>query len=170
MGSGSGCAPSTGPGHSQDFVNDVASDAHGNVVAVGVVNYLALTPQVAAVVKYGAQGQRRWVRYYDDPNATAEQATNAVIDGAGNVYVAGESVASASGDDVFLVKYSSSGTRKWVRHFTGPGNGQDRIEDIARRRLRQRLPDGLQLQPDDRLRHGDAQVQAERHAKLDQAS
>ena len=120
-----------GPGHFQDFVNDVASDSRGNVVAAGLVNYLALTPQVAAVVKYGAQGQRRWVRYYDDPNATAEQATNVVIDAAGNIYVAGESVASASGYDVFLVKYSSSGTRKWVRHFTGPGNGQDRIEDIA---------------------------------------
>ena len=120
-----------GPGKAQDFVRAVASDSLGNVVVAGNVDYLALTPQVAVVAKYGPQGQSRWARYYDDPNGSYEQATHVAMDGAGNVYVVGEVSRSASGNDVFLMKYSPAGVRKWVRRYTGPGNGQDRINDIA---------------------------------------
>jgi len=118
-----------GPARYQDIAMDIASDRYGNVVVVGYVNYLALAPQLAAVVKYNAQGQRRWARFYDAPNGSSEIADKAATDAAGNVYVAGEYSTPGSGADVFLAKYSSSGVRKWVRSYSGAG--QDRIHDMA---------------------------------------
>lgn len=118
-----------GPGGYQDIARGVASDRFGNVVVVGYVNYLALQPQLAAVVKYNAKGQRRWALFYDARGGSAEIAAEAAIDAAGNVYVAGEYSTPGSGTDVFLAKYSPAGARKWVRSYSGAG--QDQIRDIA---------------------------------------
>jgi hypothetical protein len=118
-----------GPAGHHDIAMNVASDRFGNVVVVGYVNYLALQPQIAAVVKYDAQGKRRWARFYDAPNGSSEIAGEVAIDAAGNVYVAGEYSTPGSDTDAFLARYSPSGARKWVRSYSGPG--QDQIRDIA---------------------------------------
>ena len=56
---------------------------------------------------------------------------NVALDAAGNIYVAGYRYTAATGYDIVLVKYSPSGTRKWLRRYARSGSSDDRPNDIA---------------------------------------
>jgi hypothetical protein len=58
------------------------------------------------------------VRRYDGPGNTADRPYALAIDKAGNVYVTGESgEGSANSSDFITVKYSPSGTLRWVARY-----------------------------------------------------
>jgi hypothetical protein len=76
-----------------------------------------------------------WSTYYGGSNA--EQAFGCVLDGSGNIYIAGWSSSAnniASGghqntfgggsDDAMLIKFNSSGVRLWATYYGGSGNDQ----------------------------------------------
>jgi hypothetical protein len=62
----------------------------------------------------------------------SEQAADIQIDNGGNVVVAGWASTSGqlSAKDYTVVKYTSTGALLWQRHFNGPSNGEDQINDI----------------------------------------
>ena len=126
-----------GPGF--DAVNAVALDAGGNCYLVGnyegvaTIGSISLTNSSASsfsdvfVAKFDTSGATVWARslgvtaYSDLGNAVA-------LDGAGNVFVAGQStfpsfagVALTNHGRVFLAKYDNNGTPQWARKAGGSG-------------------------------------------------
>jgi len=110
--------------HIADIAKAAASDAKGDLVLAGEVDYMSLT-QSEAIVKYGPGGKLLWIRHFND--ALAGQLTEVAIDARGNVYVA----TRTASDDIELLKYSSSGTRRWLRTYAGPGAGDDGPAGLA---------------------------------------
>ena len=125
----------------------VAVDPAGNVVIAGALKGSAsfggqeMTSAGGSdvlVVKLGPDGSVLWSRRFGD--AQDQSALSVAIDGAGTVLVAGvfqgtlklgetwdAKHVSLGGDDVFVMKLSSSGDHVWSRSFGGPG------DQIARR-------------------------------------
>ncbi len=105
-------------------VTQVVTDRAGNVYVT-----TSTASEDIAILKYSASGTRRWLRTYAGPGD--DQPRGIAVDGAGNVYVTGFSFSTASSYDVVTIKYSPSGTRRWLRRYNGPGNGDDEGLAIA---------------------------------------
>lgn len=73
-----------------------------------------------------------WVRRYNGPQSSLDEAHSIAVDPEGNVYVTGYSGGRVSTTNNYTtVKYSSSGDTLWVRSYDGSGNGWDEAYDIA---------------------------------------
>jgi hypothetical protein len=77
-----------------------------------------------------AQVDTAWVRRYDGPNSSLDQANALAIDNAGNVYVTGNSYGVETSSDFTTIKYYLNGDTAWVRRYNGPG-GYDFPYDVA---------------------------------------
>jgi hypothetical protein len=119
-----------GPGNYYDRAYAVAVDVSGNVYVTGA-SYGNGTDYDYATVKYYSNGDTAWVRRYNGPGNGADTARAIVVDGSGNVYVAGYSYVSGTNPDYATVKYYSNGDTAWVRRYNGPGNSNDWARVIA---------------------------------------
>ncbi|MEO8210734.1 MAG: SBBP repeat-containing protein [bacterium] len=72
-----------------------------------------------------SQLSQEWIRSYNGPVNGNDEALNHTIDNAGNVYAAGKIIGTATGFDIYCVKYNSSGYILWEKIYNGPGNGND---------------------------------------------
>jgi uncharacterized delta-60 repeat protein len=72
-----------------------------------------------------------WVRRYNGPGNSYDEASAIALDGSGNVYVTGESCGSGTSSDYTTVKYDSLGNQLWVQRYNGPGNDWDGAYAIA---------------------------------------
>ncbi|MHC1776089.1 MAG: T9SS type A sorting domain-containing protein [Lentimicrobium sp.] len=70
-----------------------------------------------ATLKYDPAGNLKWVETYNGPASYYDQVTDMCLDDSANVYVTG--MISANTAELAVVKYDSSGTRKWTGRFTG---------------------------------------------------
>jgi PKD repeat protein len=123
-------------GLGSDGTNDLASDAAGNVYAAGfftgtmVVDGVAVTSAGgtdAFLAKYSPAGDLLWIRR--DGGSQDDFAESVAVDPSGNVVIAGRftgvaslggaSLSSAGGTDVYVAKYTSSGTHVWSRRHGG---------------------------------------------------
>src|SRR5574341_452208 len=84
-----------------------------------------------ATVKYAPNGDTLWVRRYNGPENSNDEAQDLVFDGSGNVYVTGYSYDSATSFDYVTIKYAPNGDTLWVKRYNGPGNGSDAPFSIA---------------------------------------
>jgi len=98
--------------------------------------YLAASVFVAGsgdilVIKHTPAGDTAWVRSYDRMGFS-EYPSDIEVDNQGNVVVAGYSSTNGqlSGKDYAVVKYNPTGELLWQRHFDGPANDDDQINDI----------------------------------------
>jgi len=84
----------------------------------------------AFIVKFNSAGVRQWATYYGGNNEDLGWACT--VDGSDNVYLAGmstsvnnigfgghQTVFGGGGDDGFLVKFDSDGTRQWATYYGG---------------------------------------------------
>ena len=112
-----------------DSISDVAVDRVGNAYVAGVVGG-ALAGQTAAgaagdldafVRKYDPNGAELWTRQFG--TAGVDGAQTLAVDGAGNAYVAGLTLAALPGQaiagriDAFVRKYDPNGAELWTRQF-----------------------------------------------------
>ena len=95
---------------------------------------IALMVFFAGSVPFASAGdvQEGWVARYN-PSNNNDDARAIAVDGAGNVYVTGQSRSSGTEDlfDYATVKYNSAGQQQWVARYNGPGNGFDSPTGIA---------------------------------------
>ena len=134
-------------GHdSVESMSGLACDTFGNVFMAGGTKSIAGIATTGShqdvyagntdqyLVKFDGAGNRKWATYYGGPATDLDGETNVIgADGTGNVYLSGRTtstsgIASASAYqssygggaiDAFLVKFDSSGVRKWGTYFGG---------------------------------------------------
>lgn len=116
-------------------------DASGNIYLTGVTNSsnaiasgghqnLIGGSSDAFLVKFNPSGARLWATYYGGTGADFNGG-NITVDFSGNIYLAGNTTStsaiaigghqniSGGGNDAFLVKFNSSGTRLWGTYYGG---------------------------------------------------
>jgi len=117
-----------GPGNDNDEARSITVDGSGNVYVTGwspAGNGL----DDYATIKYNSSGDSVWVRRYNGPASSSDEAYSIAVDGSGNVYVTGRSI--GSGYDYVTIKYNSSGVQQWVARYNGLGNGYDVALSLA---------------------------------------
>ena len=119
-----------GPDNWWDMAFAIALDNAGNVYVTGE-SMGSGTSYDYATVKYDSLGVEQWVARYNGLSNEDDAANAIAVDGAGNVYVTGESVGPGSGRDYVTVKYDASGFEQWVARYDGPGHWVDRAQAIV---------------------------------------
>jgi uncharacterized delta-60 repeat protein len=82
-------------------------------------------------IKYDSMGDTVWTRRYDGLGAFYDVAVALTVDGAGNVYVTGESDGVTSAKDYATLKYTDAGNLEWTARYNGPANLGDEANAIA---------------------------------------
>jgi len=73
------------------------------------------------LVKYNSSGTKQWTRQLG--TTAGDSAEGVTVDSSDNIYVTGQTAGGLDGntnsgsDDLFLVKYNSSGTKQWTRQL-----------------------------------------------------
>ncbi len=115
-----------------DVVFALATDASGNIYAVGSVNG-ALPSQTAPgfvdgfIRKYDSAGNTLWTKQIG--TASSDSVFGASVDSNGNLLIVGETAGALTGTktakefDAFLQKYDPAGTLLFTRQFGAAGSG-----------------------------------------------
>jgi PKD repeat protein len=121
-----------------DYAYGVAVDGSGNVYVTGVT-FGGLDGNTNAgsndlfLVKYDGSGVKQWTRQMG--TSASDIAHSVAVDGSGNVYVTGDTSGGLDGQwhdggsDIFLIKFSGGGIKRWTRQM-GTG-GMDYAYGVA---------------------------------------
>lgn len=113
-----------GPANSDDDAYAIAIGGSGNVYVTGFSFGLG-TVDDYATIKYDSAGNQLWVREYNGPANSYDQARAMAIDNSGNIYVTGSSYGSGTNVDFATIKYDSQGNQIWAERYNGLANGAD---------------------------------------------
>lgn len=113
-----------GPIDSGDYGVDIATDAQGNVY-VAATSRGSMTGSDFVVIKYNSAGVQQWAQRYNGPSNSGDVPVAIAVDGSGNVYITGRTLASGFNYDYATVKYNSGGAQQWAKIFNGAANGDD---------------------------------------------
>ncbi len=119
-----------GSGNGGDYGQAVAVDAEGNVIVTGF-SVGSGSGTDFATIKYSNAGAELWVRRYNGPGNSSDEAHALAVDASGNVFVSGFSFGVGSSFDYATVKYSSAGVALWTNRYDGPGSGADAVQAIG---------------------------------------
>ena len=112
--------------------NAIAVDVAGNVYVTGSTIVAPLAYDYITI-KYDAAGNEQWVRTYDGTANSLDMAKFIAVDGAGNVYITGQSIgritrviiSRLTGYDYVTIKYDAAGNQLWRQIYNGPGSQHD---------------------------------------------
>ena len=105
-------------------------DGRGNIYATGFFNNEANGSDIITA-KFDSSGNLDWHEIYNGPADTTDIPHDICMDSKGNVYVAGESEeGAATKTDFIVIKYDSSGTKKWTARYNGPDFSSDEAQKI----------------------------------------
>ncbi len=118
-----------------DWITDVDVAADGGVYACGSID----GSDHAIVLKYapGADpakpmaGLEKWhYLVHSTASYAGASAMDLAVDGAGNVYVAGDRSTASAARDAFALKLSPGGARRWLRTWDGAGHDNDTASQL----------------------------------------
>jgi uncharacterized delta-60 repeat protein len=117
-------------GNGWDIAYALAVDNSGNVYVTGE-SYDPTTYYDCVTIKYNSSGVQQWVQRYSYEDNWSDEGNAITVDDAGNVYVAGRSVSSATSWDYATIKYNVGGIQQWVARYHGMANYSDEPAGIA---------------------------------------
>lgn len=118
-----------GPDDVEDIPTAIALDAARQVYVTGTS--AGLVSDDYTTIKYSSTGVTRWVRQYNGPANSFDEATAIAVDGTGNVHVTGMSYGVSSFEDYATVKYNTDGEQIWVGRYSGTALDYDVPSSIA---------------------------------------
>jgi uncharacterized delta-60 repeat protein len=119
-------------GSNFDEGRSVGLDGSGNVYVTGVLAFSeGGTSDDWGTIKYDSSGAEQWVRVYNGPASTADEAFSIAVDVDGNSYVVGYGHRLTSGSDLTSIKYDTDGVEQWVQAYDDPLHGTDTGFDIT---------------------------------------
>ncbi|MEO0232624.1 MAG: SBBP repeat-containing protein, partial [candidate division WOR-3 bacterium] len=113
-----------------DKARAIAVDTKGNVYVTGK-SWGSGTAYDYLTIKYDIDGNEVWIRRYNGPENSGDEACAIAVDSNGNVYVTGKSWSTHTKFDYVTIKYDKDGNEVWVRRYNGSGNGNDEVCSIA---------------------------------------
>lgn len=123
----------SGSDRSDDWANDIAVDAWGDVYVAGMTNGNAW-----ATIKYGPNGEEMWVALYEGHGCTECYVDAMALDSLGNIYVTGgtDGFGSSGMQRYGTVKYDADGSAEWLVKYPVAeehvyGNTNNWARDIA---------------------------------------
>ena len=111
---------------SNDWGNGVSTDSSGNIYVTGYTSG-GLDGNTSSgvgdmfLVKYNSSGTKKWTKQLG--TSSSDDGRGVSTDSSGNIYVTGTTYGGLDGntssgsDDIFLVKYDSSGTKQWTKQL-----------------------------------------------------
>ena len=105
-------------------------DKKNNIYITGI-RYTKDTKEDIITVKYNSGGVFKWMSWWDDPGSLSDAASDIKVDKDGNVYVAGYGAGGGTGNDFVVIKYDSSGGKKWAATYDGPQSSDDFATSLA---------------------------------------
>jgi len=111
---------------STDIGNDVTTDSSDNVYVTGYTGggldgNTSSGNHDIVLVKYNSSGTKQWTKQLG--TSSGDYGNDITTDSSGNIYVTGFTERGLDGnihsgnDDIFLVKYNSSGTKQWTKQL-----------------------------------------------------
>ncbi len=116
--------------NSQDRASVMATDASGNTYVTGLCHRGDMSEDITTI-KYLSNGDTAWIRRYTAAIDTGDYPRAIIVNGAGDVYVAGKYFDMVTNDDYLVIKYLANGDTAWVRKYNAPTNGYDRVSDMS---------------------------------------
>ncbi|MCP4133893.1 MAG: hypothetical protein GY754_23185 [bacterium] len=107
-----------------DIGYDITVDNDDNIYITGITSSTLDGYNHVFLVKYSSLGDKLWTRVVGSDNNDAGRCV--AVDSDNNVYVTGHTSGgldgniNAGGNDVFLMKYSSSGAKQWTKQVGTP--------------------------------------------------
>jgi len=109
-----------------DSGNDVTTDSSGNIYVTGntggdLDGNTSSGGQDIFLVKYDSSGTKQWTKQLG--TTESDNGNDVTTDSSGNIYVTGgtygglDGNTNSGGQDIFLVKYNSSGTKQWTKQL-----------------------------------------------------
>jgi uncharacterized delta-60 repeat protein len=116
-----------------DRATAISADPSGNVYVTGQSS-TGVTDNFATI-KYNSSGTQQWVKAYNGLANGNDVPSSIIVDGAGNVVVAGQSdngTALLKNNDYEIVKYDNYGTQLWKKAYDGGSSlGPDAISAMT---------------------------------------
>ena len=104
------------------MIGSAAVDSVGNLYFTGYVPSPVNGKADMVVFKYSGEGEPIWTNRYDGPAGLTDYPFGLVVDGAGDVYVTGQSERAAGNWDIPIVKYADHLVYRPPKDFTGTDN------------------------------------------------
>jgi uncharacterized delta-60 repeat protein len=122
------------PANGYDHPKDLSVDPFGNLCLTGLSSSRDNGFDYATI-KYYPDSDTAWLRRYNGPGNSDDDACAIAVDVSGNIYVTGTSYDNLADDDYATLKYYPDGDTAWVRRYNGTGNFVDQAADLALDRL-----------------------------------
>lgn len=124
-----------GPVASKDQGHAVAIDDADNII-IGGREFVPDQGRNAWIGKYDPDGVQQWMVSYDGPASSTDEVADVVVDGAGDIIVAGAHEVADQDGNIWVAKYDADGNQLWVVDQDGASGGEDFASGVAA------LPDG----------------------------
>ena len=109
------------PGNLGDGANDMTVDGSGNIYVTGYSTGSS-TSNDYATIKYNPSGVQQWVLKYNGSGNSTDEANAIAVDGSGNIYVTGNSIASNPASDYATIKYHEEALPVEIAYFNSSVN------------------------------------------------
>lgn len=113
-----------------DYATAITTDATGNVYVTGSSKGVDKNDDIVTI-KYDTNGKSLWGKRYDGSGKGDDTAVAVVVDGTGNVYVAGTSKGNNTKNDLLVLKYNSAGHIDWEKRYNNSTNDDDGAAALA---------------------------------------
>ena len=102
-----------------DYPYDMNSTSDGGFITAGATSSYGAGSNDVLLTKYSSGGASEWTRYWGGTGSDVGYASTVASDG--SYIVTGMTGSYGTGNDMFIMKYDSSGTRQWSRTWGGAG-------------------------------------------------